>query len=273
MTDEPRAEQRPRRPRQRHERVGRHVQREREPVARGVDEAALQVLPLGEGEGVDEDVERVVRLAPAREDPLDLLVGLDVARLDEGRPDRLGQRPDALLDQALDRREADLGALGVERLGDPPGDRVVVGDAEDERRLAVEQSHPVLRAVLSPGSLPSAAWHRIDCAPRSGACAGWSSMPTASSSSRASRCRARSTRSGASRIAGSRSGSSPTSRRCIARRWPRWMGKSGLAIDPAPDHHAGPRPRPPTPRRSIPAGRCWCSPPRTRAASSTASGS
>ena len=27
-----------------------------------------------------------------------------------------------------------VGALGMERLGDPPGDRVVVGDAEDERR-------------------------------------------------------------------------------------------------------------------------------------------
>ena len=57
--------------------------------------------------------------------------------------------------QALDRREADLGALGVERLGDPPGDRMVVGDAEDERRLAVEQSHPFLHACRR-----RAAYHR-----------------------------------------------------------------------------------------------------------------
>ena len=57
--------------------------------------------------------------------------------------------------QALDRREADLGALGMERLGDPPGDRVIVGDAEDERRLAVEQSHPFLRACRR-----RAAYHR-----------------------------------------------------------------------------------------------------------------
>ena len=49
--------------------------------------------------------------SPALEDGPDLLVGLHVARLDEGRPDRLGERPNASLDQALDRREADLGAL------------------------------------------------------------------------------------------------------------------------------------------------------------------
>ena len=34
---------------------------------------------------MDEDVEAVVGLAPAREDALDVLVGLDVAGLDEGR--------------------------------------------------------------------------------------------------------------------------------------------------------------------------------------------
>ncbi len=79
----------------------------------------------------------------------DLLVGSDVARLHEGRADRLGERPHALLDEALDRREADLGAFRMEGLGDPPRDRVVVGDAEDERRLAVEQSHPVLQRVVA----------------------------------------------------------------------------------------------------------------------------
>ena len=59
------------------------------------------------------------------------LVLLDVARLDERRADRLRQRPDPLLDQALDGREADRRALLVERPGDAPGDRVVVRDAED----------------------------------------------------------------------------------------------------------------------------------------------
>ena len=76
---------------------------EGEAVARRVDEPAGQVLALREGEGVDEDVEAVVGLAPAGEDPLDVLVALDVAGLDERRADRLRQGPDALLDQRLDR--------------------------------------------------------------------------------------------------------------------------------------------------------------------------
>ena len=132
-----------------HQRVGGDVERQGEPVARRVEEAALEVLASRERQRVDEDVERVVRLGPACEHAGDLVVRAYVARLDEGRPDRLGQRPDALLDEALDRREADLGAFRVERLGDPPGDRVVVGDPEDERRLAVEQSHPVLQRVVA----------------------------------------------------------------------------------------------------------------------------
>jgi hypothetical protein len=94
---------------------------------------------------VDEDVELALLLAPAVEDAGDVLVLLDVARLDEGRPDGLRQRPDASLDQCLDRREPDRCALGVEGLGDAPRDRVVVGDAEDQRLLAVESSH---RAVV-----------------------------------------------------------------------------------------------------------------------------
>ena len=104
---------------------------------------------------MDEDVERVVPLAPAPEDPSDLGVGLDVARFDEGRSDRCREGPDPFLDEALDRREADLGTFRVQGLGDPPRDRVVVGDAEDERRLAVEQSHPVLRTCRR-----RAAYHR-----------------------------------------------------------------------------------------------------------------
>ena len=83
-----------------------------------------------------------VRLAPAREDALDIGVGLDVGGLDEGRTDGFGERPDALVDQALDRREADRGALAVEGARDAPRDGVVVGHAEDQRVLALEQTHP-----------------------------------------------------------------------------------------------------------------------------------
>ena len=150
----------PRLARERDERVGRDVHGQREPVARGVGEAAGQVLPLGERQSVDEDVERIVRLAPAREHPGDVVVGLDVAWLHEGAAERFGQRADALVDEALDRGEADLGAFSVQRPGDPPGDRMVVRDPEDQRRLAVEQAHSMhlsmdRRAARPAVSLPS----------------------------------------------------------------------------------------------------------------------
>ena len=97
---------------ERHQRVGADVEREREAVARRVDEPALEVLAPGEGQGVDEDVEPAVGRAPASRRPAAIwLVVLDVARLHERRADRLGQRPDALLDEALDRAEADRRAL------------------------------------------------------------------------------------------------------------------------------------------------------------------
>ncbi len=66
-------------------------------------------------------------------------------------PIELGERPDAPLDQALDRAEADRRARVVERLGDAPGDRMVVGHAEDQRPPAVEQSHGCLRGEPRPG--------------------------------------------------------------------------------------------------------------------------
>src|SRR4051812_46840153 len=102
------------------ERIGRDIQGQGEPVPGGLDELALEVLALGEGEGVDEDVELAVLLAPALEHPPDLVVGLNVARFDEGGPETFGERADAPLDEALDRREADGRSFRVERLGDAP---------------------------------------------------------------------------------------------------------------------------------------------------------
>ena len=98
MTDEPRRRSGRASRVERDERIRRDVEGEREPVARGLEERAFEVLALGEGQGMDEDVERVVGLAPALEDGRDLLVRPDVARLDEGRADRFGERADALLD-------------------------------------------------------------------------------------------------------------------------------------------------------------------------------
>ena len=59
------------------------------------------------GDGMDEHVDLAVGRVPLVEDGPDLLVGPDVARLDERRTDRGRERPDAPLDEALHGREAD----------------------------------------------------------------------------------------------------------------------------------------------------------------------
>ena len=58
--------------------------RQREALARGADELAAQLVLVGEGDGVDEDVQLARLLRPLGEDALDILVLLDITGLDEG---------------------------------------------------------------------------------------------------------------------------------------------------------------------------------------------
>src|SRR5439155_642034 len=109
---------------------------------------------------MDQDVEGGVGAmgrSPLLEDRVELLVGLDVARLDEARADRIGQRSHALLDETLDRREADLRAFGMQSLRDAPRDRVVVRHSEDQRSTTLEQAHrhPPSHLVLAANALTS----------------------------------------------------------------------------------------------------------------------
>ena len=156
MTDEPRPQERPRRARERHERVRRDVQGEREAVPRRVDEPARRGPRAWRTRARGRGCRSTSCVSPQRAKTRSMsLVGLDVARLDERRPDRLGKRPDALLDQALDGREADLGALRVERPGDAPGDRVIVRDAEDQRRSCPRAGPSVTsRVPMQPTIMP-----------------------------------------------------------------------------------------------------------------------
>jgi hypothetical protein len=74
----------------------------------------------------------------ALEEGLDLIIMGDIAGLDKRRSDGLRQRPDAALEYLAGVREGQSGALLMHRLSDSPGDRVIVGDAEDECGLAVK---------------------------------------------------------------------------------------------------------------------------------------
>ncbi len=66
------------------------------------------------------------------EHPSDVFVFLDVAGGDQLGSGRLGQLANPALHLVARKvREAQLGALGHELLGDRPGDAEVVGDSED----------------------------------------------------------------------------------------------------------------------------------------------
>ena len=60
--------------------------------AAGVDVAALELVPVGIGERMDEEIERAPFLGQRREDGIELGIVLDVAGQHELRGDRLGQR-------------------------------------------------------------------------------------------------------------------------------------------------------------------------------------
>jgi len=93
------------------ERIGAHVERHPEAVARRVGEAAFEILCRSEGDRVHEQVEAAVeRFADLAKDPCDVFVGADVAFRHERAGDGLGQVPDALLDPFSLIRERKLGA-------------------------------------------------------------------------------------------------------------------------------------------------------------------
>ena len=149
-------------------------------------------------------------------------------------------------------------ALVVERLGDAPGDRMVVGDAEDQRLLA-------RRAVPSPPSLRSSSvrcHHARPTRPRRDRPA----CRPARGSRAAARPRRRHRRSRASPSPGARRGAGRTSRRAaipyrivtntslVSRATPRRAGASGWARRSRPSGSSvrAVGHRPPTPARTIP---------------------
>ena len=125
---------------ERRERITGDREARREVFKRRVDIAPVELVLVGIGNGVNEEVE----LAPLLRQPLEDGVHAgrigDVARHDEVRPDRFGQRHDTLQQRLALIGESKLRALVGAGLGDAPGDRPVVGDTHDEAALARHQA-------------------------------------------------------------------------------------------------------------------------------------
>ena len=87
------------------------------------------------------------------EDRLELAVGHHVHRHEDRRLDLAGQRLDVRLRLVVEVGDRELGAEGAEGAGAAPGDRAVVGDADDQALLAVEQLRLDGKGHVASGSL------------------------------------------------------------------------------------------------------------------------
>ena len=122
------------------------------PCARHVGDAAAERVLGREGDRVDEEVELAPVGGDALEDRFELAVGHHVHRHEDRRLDLAGQRLDVRLRLLVEVGDRELGAEGAEGAGAAPGDRAVVGDADDQALAAFEElrlddgkRHAVLR--------------------------------------------------------------------------------------------------------------------------------
>jgi hypothetical protein len=108
-------------------------------LLRGIDVAAVELILVREGDGVDEKVERAPGRAHGREGGIDALGFGDVTITNHNAADIAGKRLDAFLERIALVGEGERGAVGVARLGDAPGERTMVGDPHDQATLAAQK--------------------------------------------------------------------------------------------------------------------------------------
>ena len=108
-------------------------------VARHIDDAALQRVLGRKGDRVHDEIELAPVLADAFEHRLHLAGRVHVERHEDRRFELAGQRLDVFLRLVVEIGDRELRAERPERLGATPGDRVIVGDADDQSLLAFQQ--------------------------------------------------------------------------------------------------------------------------------------
>src|SRR5690606_19202899 len=126
------------------ERPSRNLVRELIPVSRYVDEAAGQVLRPGIGHGMDKNVELAPAFAELVEQGLKLALNRHVARQKRhvSVPLQLGYKfLHVALQPVVLVCKSQLGAFSMQRPGNPPGDRPVIGHAHNQALFALHQCH------------------------------------------------------------------------------------------------------------------------------------
>ena len=109
-------------------------------VGSGLEIAAVELIFVGEGDCVHHEVD----LAPFLLEHLKYRVhsrGLgDVTMAEQHAAEFFGQRLDTLLERVALPGQRNFSARRMAGLGDAPGNRAIVGDAEDHSALALHQT-------------------------------------------------------------------------------------------------------------------------------------
>lgn len=109
-------------------------------VGGSVEIAAVELILVGEGDGMDHEIDLAPFLPQHLEGRIDS-GGIGDVTMAEQDAAKLGrQRLDAFLQRIPLPGQRDLGTRRMARLGDAPGDGPVVGDAEDHPALALHQT-------------------------------------------------------------------------------------------------------------------------------------
>ena len=109
-----------------------------EAVAVDIDHAPVQRA----FRGIRDRVQQEIELAPFLPDPFEhlfhLAFGVDVERHEDRRFQHFGKRFDMLPGTLVQIGDGEIGSQRAKRLGAAPGDRLIVGDADDQSLLSFQ---------------------------------------------------------------------------------------------------------------------------------------
>ena len=108
---------------------------------RAVDDAAVQVLPGSEGDGVHEGIEPSPGVGDAVEEGFHLAGLGHIERADDRGLQLGGQRFDIGTGLVVEPGDGHLGSLRTQGLGTAPGDRMFVCHADNQRLLSAQRKH------------------------------------------------------------------------------------------------------------------------------------
>src|SRR5271163_3190992 len=108
-------------------------------ITRYVDNTSLQGFFRRERDGMHHEIEMSPRLGDALENRLHLAGLAHIERQHDRRFEFARQRLDVFFGLFVEISYREFGAEGAERLGTAPGDRLIVGDPDNEALLAFEK--------------------------------------------------------------------------------------------------------------------------------------